>query len=248
MLDVEDWAEIRRLHRAEQMPIRAIARHLGISRNTVRRALNSEAAPEGSIVDAVEPQIRELLQRFPEMPATVIAERIGWSRSYAVVRRRVRELRPVHQAADPVSRTGDEPGEVAQCELWFPPAEIPLGFGQTASPVRDQDARDELVVAGRVVQRISEQGFGDYLSLAPPAPEVQVGGRSVLLIPARTAGIDPDVLPKDYQRLVAIAREAAAPVTVRAVGEVLGLPVEVRGKLEPLWAKLNRMTDHFHKL
>ncbi|MCX4579871.1 hypothetical protein OHB41_43240 [Streptomyces sp. NBC_01571] len=31
--------------------------------------------------------------------------------------------------------------------------------------------RDELVVAGRVVQRISEQGFEQYLSLAPPAPE-----------------------------------------------------------------------------
>ncbi|WP_393073100.1 hypothetical protein [Streptomyces sp. LN704] len=43
-------------------------------------------------------------------------------------------------------------------------------------------------------------------------------------------------------------REAAGPVTVRAVGEVLGLPVEVRGKLEPLRAKLNRLADHFHKL
>lgn len=31
MIRVEDWAEIRRLHRAEQMPIRAIARHRGIS-------------------------------------------------------------------------------------------------------------------------------------------------------------------------------------------------------------------------
>jgi hypothetical protein len=87
--------------------------------------------PKGSIVDAVEPQIRELLPRFPEMPATVIAERIGGSRSYAVVRRRVRELRPVHQAADPVSQTGYEPGELDQCDLWFPPADIPLRFGQT---------------------------------------------------------------------------------------------------------------------
>jgi hypothetical protein len=68
--------------------------------------------------------------------------------------------------------------------------------------------RDELV-AGPVVQRISEQGFGEYLSLALPAPEVQVGGRSVLLIPARAAGIDPAVLLQDYQRLVAIVREAA---------------------------------------
>ena len=40
----------------------------------------------------------------------------------------------------------------------------------------------------------------------------------------------------------------AGPVTVRAVGEVLGLRVEVRGKLEPLRAKRNRPADHFHKL
>ena len=31
MLRVEDWAEIRRLHRAEGMPIKAIARGLGVS-------------------------------------------------------------------------------------------------------------------------------------------------------------------------------------------------------------------------
>jgi transposase len=80
---VEDWAEIRRLHRAEGMPIRAICRQLGVGRNTVRRALVSEAppkyvrAPKGSIVDEVEPRIRELLKAWPRMPATVIAERMG---------------------------------------------------------------------------------------------------------------------------------------------------------------------------
>ena len=36
MLCVEDWAEIRRLRRAEKMSISEIARVLGISRNTVR--------------------------------------------------------------------------------------------------------------------------------------------------------------------------------------------------------------------
>lgn len=57
MICVEDWAEIRRLHRAEQMPIRAIARHLGISKNTVKRALASDRPPKyervakGSVVD-----------------------------------------------------------------------------------------------------------------------------------------------------------------------------------------------------
>ena len=39
MLSVEDWAEIRRLYRAEQMPVKAIARAMGISRNTVRAAI-----------------------------------------------------------------------------------------------------------------------------------------------------------------------------------------------------------------
>jgi predicted DNA-binding protein (UPF0251 family) len=45
VISVEDWAEIRRLHRAEQMPIRAVARHLGISKNTVKRALATDRPP-----------------------------------------------------------------------------------------------------------------------------------------------------------------------------------------------------------
>ena len=38
-MSVEDWAEIRRLHRAEGVPIKVIARSMGISKNTVRKAL-----------------------------------------------------------------------------------------------------------------------------------------------------------------------------------------------------------------
>jgi hypothetical protein len=103
--------------------------------------------------------------------------------------------------------------------------------------------RDELVVAERVVQRISEQGFGEYLSLAPAPAEAQVGGRSVLLIPARVGDLDAEALPPDYQRILAIVREAAGPVKVKEVGEVLGLAVEVRGKLEPLRAKPTKLAD-----
>lgn len=109
MLTVEDWAEIRRLHRAEGLPIKMIARVLGISKNTVKSALESnqqpkyERAPQGSIVDAVEPRIRELLQAYPTMPATVIAERIGWERSIRVLSARVAELRPVYLPPDPAS-------------------------------------------------------------------------------------------------------------------------------------------------
>jgi hypothetical protein len=46
VLIVEDWAEIRRLHRAEGMPIKAIVRTLGISRNMVRAALASDSPPK----------------------------------------------------------------------------------------------------------------------------------------------------------------------------------------------------------
>ena len=106
VLTVEDWAEIRRLRRAERMPISQIARVLGILRNTVRAALASDSPPKyqrrpaGSITDAVEPRIRELLRAYPTMPATVIAERIGWNRSIRVLRGRVAELRPAYLPPD----------------------------------------------------------------------------------------------------------------------------------------------------
>jgi transposase len=79
VLSVEDWAEMRRLHRAEGMPIKQVARAMGCSKNTVKRALAADGPPRyqraarGSVVDAVEPRIRELLGAWPTMPATVIA-------------------------------------------------------------------------------------------------------------------------------------------------------------------------------
>ncbi len=142
MLSVEDWAEIRRLGRAERMSISEIARVLRVSRNTVRAALASEVAPRyerrpaGSAVDAVEARIRELLKAYPRMPATVIAERIGWTRSIRVLSGRVAELRPVYLPPDPAGRTSYIAGEIAQCDLWFPPIEVPVGFGQTRRPTQ----------------------------------------------------------------------------------------------------------------
>lgn len=137
MINVEDWAEIRRLHRAEGLGIRAITRQLGLSRNTVREALRSNGPPRyqragaGSAVDAFEPAILELLREFPKMPTTVIAERVGWERGMTVFKVRVRELRPLFLPPDPAQRTVYRPGELAQFDLWQPDAEIPLGHGQS---------------------------------------------------------------------------------------------------------------------
>ena len=135
MLGVEDWAEIRRLYRSELVSISEIARVLGVSRNTVRAALRSdgppryERVPAGSVVDGFEPRIRELLQAVPTMPATVIAERIGWRYSARTLSGRVAQLRPYYLPADPSSRTSYEPGEIGQCDFWFPDIRLPVGFG-----------------------------------------------------------------------------------------------------------------------
>ena len=100
MISVEDWAEIRRLHRAEGLPIKQIARVMKVSRNTVRAAVRSDGPPryvraaKGSVADEFEPGIRELLRAFPQMPSTVIAERVGWPYSARTLSGRVAELRP----------------------------------------------------------------------------------------------------------------------------------------------------------
>jgi transposase len=136
VLKVEDWAEIRRLHRAEGVPIKEIARRLGVARNTVRAALTSDRPPSyqrvsrGSIVDPYEPRIRALLVDWPRMPGPVIAERIGWPHSMAPLRKRLAIIRPEYVGIDPVDRVTYEPGQVAQCDLWFPEPKVPVGSGQ----------------------------------------------------------------------------------------------------------------------
>ena len=140
MLKVEDWAEIRRLCRAEGVSIKEIVRRMGVSRNTVRGAVRSDSPPEFerkprlSAADSFETEIRRLLSEHPRMPTTVIAERIGWSRGMTILKDRVRELRPLFVPPDPCGRTEYQPGELAQWDLWFPPTPVPLEDGSLAKP------------------------------------------------------------------------------------------------------------------
>lgn len=135
---MEDWALIRRLA-AEGVPKTQIAERLGISRNTVARAVASAQPPgyERAPVDATsftpfEERVRSMLAEFPDMPATVLAERVGWLGSPSWFRENVARLRPEQRRPDPADRLVWAPGDAAQCDLWFPPKRIPLEDGTTA--------------------------------------------------------------------------------------------------------------------
>ena len=131
---MEDWALIRRLA-GEGVAKAQIATRLGISRTTVYAALASESPPKYERAVAVtsftpfEVRVKELLRETPEMPATVLAERVGWTGSIRWFRDNVKRLRPEQRRIDPADRLVWEPGDAAQCDLWFPPRKIPLEDG-----------------------------------------------------------------------------------------------------------------------
>lgn len=140
VITVQDWAQARYLFTSEGLSIRAIARQMGISRDAVARAIASESPPHyqrvagPSAFDAFEPRVRELLAQFPTMPAKVISERLGWAGSESWFRKKVAGIRPEYAPKDPADRLSYAPGDQVQCDLWFPPARIPLGYGQHGSP------------------------------------------------------------------------------------------------------------------
>jgi hypothetical protein len=72
-------------------------------------------------VDAFQPRIRELLEAYPTMPATVIAERVGWERGLTVLKDRVRELRSAYLPPDPASGPGQPrpAGSPSETNGWY---------------------------------------------------------------------------------------------------------------------------------
>lgn len=101
--------------------------------------------------------------------------------------------------------------------------------------------RDELAVAERVWQRMSEQLANEQA--AAGSPVVQVAGRAVRLVPDRAPGTEASVLPTDYQRMLSIVAAAGGPVMVKDVGAELGIDTTVAGRLEPLRGKLTKLAD-----
>jgi transposase len=118
-------AEIMRLHYLEGLGIRAIARHLGVSRKTVRRGLGAEprrsppsSARRSSVLDPYASLVQEWLLATPELRATQVLERLrqrGYTGGITILRALVHRLRPT-----PTSKiyltVSHQPGESVQVD------------------------------------------------------------------------------------------------------------------------------------
>jgi transposase len=157
VITLEDWALIRRLA-AEGVPKARIAERLGISRTTVVKAVSSDAPPRYErkpgprSFTEFEPRVRALLKDVPDMPATVLAERVGWSGSIRWFSENVKTLRVEQRPVDPADRISWAAGDAAQCDLWFPPRRIPLEDGTSKLlPVLVMTAAHSRFMTGRMI-------------------------------------------------------------------------------------------------
>jgi transposase len=140
VLDVEQWAQIRRMHVVDGVSIKEIARRTGLARNTVRAALRSERPPSyeralrPSKLDPFKTEVERLLRADPRIPNTRIRELIGefgYAGGKTILDTHLRELRPLLAPKRTYQRTVYRPGEICQFDLWEPKGEIPVGHGQT---------------------------------------------------------------------------------------------------------------------
>jgi transposase len=140
VVGVEQWAEIRRMHRVERLSIREISRRTGLHRKTVRRALAAETPPKysrppaASKLDPFKDWICEQLRGDPRMQSLRLREmasELGYEGGKTIFDDYVREVRPRFVVKRTFQRTIYRPGELVQCDLWEPRAPVPVGHGQT---------------------------------------------------------------------------------------------------------------------
>jgi transposase len=117
---------------------RAIARALGISRNTVKALIAAHAAarqkgqpalppcperaPRASKVDAYAPRVGELLGRYPDITAQRVFETLreeGFAGGYTAVKKYVRRMRPPPRPEPSLATPEHGPGEMSEND-WSP--------------------------------------------------------------------------------------------------------------------------------
>ena len=103
MVGVEQWAEIRRMHRVERLSIREISKRTGLHRKTIRRALAAETPPRYarppavSKLDPFQEWICEQLRADPGIQSLRLREmaaELGYEGGKTIFDDYVREVRP----------------------------------------------------------------------------------------------------------------------------------------------------------
>ena len=138
MVGVEQWAEVRRMHRVDGLSAREIGRRSGLARDTVARLLAApeppryERKPTGSMLDPFKDWICEQLAADPRIQSQRLREmagEIGYGGGKSIFDDFVREVRPRFVRPRTFQRTIYRPGELVQCDLWEPREQIPVGHG-----------------------------------------------------------------------------------------------------------------------
>ena len=126
MLNVEDWAEIRRLYKVDKLSKRAIARRLDIHRDTVSKALANDKGPsykkrkqKESLLEPYKAKIHALLGQDPTLSGVRIYEIIepeGYQGQMTILRDYLRQVRPEYKLREVYLRMSYEPGQYGQVD------------------------------------------------------------------------------------------------------------------------------------
>jgi hypothetical protein len=123
VVDVEQWAELRRLHFIAAVSIRELQRRTRLDRKTIQRALRAEQPPSyrrrpmPSKLDPFKQEIHRLLGEEPRLPGVRVRELIaelGYAGGQTIVDDYLRELRPLFLPRRAYQRTRYRPGELCQ--------------------------------------------------------------------------------------------------------------------------------------
>ncbi len=142
MLEVEKWAEIRRMSWVERLSQREISKRTGVNRRTVKRALDSTRPPNynprggrPSKLDPHRAEVERLLGESPTLSGVRVLEEIrasGYQGGKSILTELLAELRPRYQPPPRTfQRTDYRPGELAQFDLMELREQVPVGWGQT---------------------------------------------------------------------------------------------------------------------